>query len=164
MRVVPTPLVTDLEVHYQYPEYSRLPGRTAYRGDVDALEGTVVTVRAHTNTFLSHAHLLVNDVPVPAVIHHPEKGEEAGDGVEGSFTVGRSGFYQIHLEDPFGFANPDPPRYEVLVRRDQFPTVSILHPRDDVRLPITEPLRLRFEAHDDLGLASLEFRYRLPDE
>jgi len=160
--VVPTPLVTDLETRYRYPGYSGLPDRVTYRGDVDALDGTTITVRAHTNTTLASAHLVVNDVTVPATVLRPAADEEPGDTVEATFTVSRTGSYQIHLNDPYDFTNPDPPRYEILCRYDQPPAVSILEPRESVRLPVTEPLRIRFKATDDLGLAGLQFRYRIP--
>ena len=162
--VVPTPLVTRLETHYEFPAYSGLPERLTHRGDVDALDGTVITVRAHTNTILARAHLAVNNLDLPAAIHQPELSEEPGDTIEGSFTVRRTGSFQIHLEDPYGFTNPEPPRYEILCRYDQSPTVRILEPEHGARVPLGEPLHIRFEASDDLGLAGLEFRYKIPGQ
>ncbi|MCK4298009.1 MAG: hypothetical protein KAX80_00675 [Planctomycetes bacterium] len=162
--VVPTPLVTRLQTHYEFPAYSGLPERLTHRGDVDALDGTVITVRAHTNTILARAHLAVNNLDLPAAIHQPELSEEPGDTVEGSFTVTRTGSFQIHLEDPYGFTNPEPPRYEILCRYDQSPTVRILEPEHGARVPLGEPLRIRFEASDDLGLAGLQFRYKIPGQ
>ena len=162
--VVPTPLVTAIQTHYRFPAYSGLAERVTYRGDVETLEGTVITVRAHTNTTLARARLLLNDRPLPAAVLRPQPGQEPGDTVEASFTVSRTGYYSIRLEDPYGFTNPDPPRYEVLSRYDQPPTIRILEPQRDVRIPLAEPLRIRFEAADDLGLASLEFHYKVPGE
>jgi len=162
LHVVPTPLVNQLETIYQPPAYSRLPAKVEKRGDVDALAGTVITVRAHTNTTLAKAHLMVNDGRVPAVVHHPQAGEEPGDTIEASFQVTRPGsYYSIHLEDPYGFTNPDPPRYEILCRWDQPPAVHIIEPVGTTRQPLEDPLEVHFEAKDDLGLARLELHYRL---
>lgn len=164
LHVVPTPLVTSLETHYRFPDYTGLSERVTYRGDVDALDGTLITVRAHTNTALAQAELLVNDVAIAAAIHQPQPGEEPGDTLEGSFTLSRSGSYSIRLTDPYGFTNPDPARYEIVCRYDQPPAVHLLEPQASVRQPASQPLALTFEAKDDLGLASLQFRYKLPQE
>jgi len=164
LHVVPTPLVTSLETHYRFPNYTGLSERVTYRGDVDALDGTLITVRAHTNTALAQAELLVNDVAIAAAIHQPQPGEEPGDTLEGSFTLSRSGSYSIRLTDPYGFTNPDPARYEIVCRYDQPPAVHLLEPQVSVRQPASQPLALTFEAKDDLGLASLQFRYKLPQE
>jgi len=162
LHVVPTPLVNQLETIYQPPAYSRLPAKVEKRGDVDALAGTVITVRAHTNTTLAKAHLMVNDGRIPAVVYHPQAGEEPGDTIEASFQVTRPGsYYSIHLEDPYGFTNPDPPRYEILCRWDQPPAVHIIEPVGTTRQPLEDPLEVHFEAKDDLGLARLELHYRL---
>ena len=67
VRVIPAPSIWIDRVEYEYPKYTKIPPRTVARqGDVEAIEGTRVTLYAETNQAIQRATLALADDNNPA--------------------------------------------------------------------------------------------------
>ncbi|MBV8381770.1 MAG: hypothetical protein JOZ63_04140, partial [Planctomycetaceae bacterium] len=150
LEVSPAPMVTSVSLDYRFPDYLGLPPRTDIGGgNVEAIEGTVVTVHARTNEPARSASLVFTKAK-------PEPMEVASDDprtLVGRFKVEESGTYTIKFQTTGGQANPEPVVYDILALSDKAPTAQFLRPdQAKVKVPSNVPVALVMRANDDHGV------------
>lgn len=164
IKVIQAPSARVEKVVYDYPEYTGFEQRTLNAGDVDALEGTTVTVTAKTNMPAEQGVLHFGGNVNDLVLERIESPGEQGDLLKGSFVLGfqRDGTpryekYEVRFKTVDGELNPNPILYRIQTRRDYPPTVSIPKPGRDLSWPANAPLPLKIEAEDkDFALRSVK--------
>ena len=149
------PSATVDRVQFQFPAYTKLEALEQDRGQIDALEGTKVTVSAHTNLPVKTAKIEFLDVP------GKPNGEEvtlsvSGDGqkLTASWTLNFrsdgsfSKWYQIQVTTESGANDPSPTPYTVNIRPDLPPEVAFLEPVRNLEVPANVVVPLLIEARD----------------
>lgn len=164
------PYATVEQVVYDYPDYMGLADKTQAGGDIDAWEGTAVTIHAVTNMPVASATVMK---------HHSEdtslKGTEIAMAVEDGTRLSATlplafeadgtyeHFYRIIVRTDSGKTDPVPRLYSLKIRRDLPPEIKLLHPTSDVELSSNGALPFAYEASDpDFMLNSVRvlFEYK----
>jgi hypothetical protein len=149
--VVDLPRVTNLKLTYNYPNWTKLEPKVVDPGDdIQAVEGTQVTVEFATDQPLEASELVVDGQRI------------AMQNVEGVNTatleVTKDGEY--HVSTLF---NGDSVKltddYLIQVTPDLKPVVKVVKPGRDWRASNIEEVTVRVEANDDFGLDRVELRY-----
>jgi hypothetical protein len=153
LNVVAAPTLVASSVEYEFPRYTELsPQRIAHLGDIKALEGTDVTVRALANQPIKEAWLDFECDGKPD-LRMSATGEEASV----RFTLALSedrrtpehASYQLLLVTRSGHRNPQPQRYKIEVTPDVVPELTFLSPRrEEVQLPVGRRLTWELSAVD----------------
>jgi len=155
--VVPAPAVGNLALHYLFPDYTGLPGRTqSGGGDIQALPGTQVRLSMQANVPLNKGTLRFakgNELPLAIT----------DLALQGEILVMEEGSYRIEIEDWHGLSNPQPPWYTIQVTPDAIPTVKWLRPEDGIEVDETAVLDVSYEAADDFGLQDAVLVYQGSD-
>ncbi|CAN5436055.1 hypothetical protein BH23ACI1_BH23ACI1_09100 [soil metagenome] len=154
IEVADLPYVERLDLEYRYPDYTGLPPETFEEaGDIVALHGTAVTVRATTTMPVAGGRILLDDG------RRIEMTVRSDGVLEGRIRVEREGFYSIELTTPEGAALSGSPRYHIDVITDRGPSVRISRPGRDTRPTTIEEVFVEVTAEDDFGVARLELVY-----
>ena len=156
------PAVTGVDLSYEYPNYTRLSPETRKNsdGNISALSGTRVTLKAHVDRRVRDGRLEVKyltsqggeDGSRSATV---ELARSKPTVLAGEFKVERSGEYRIVVEDAEGIEN-DPLVRQIVARPDQAPAVTLLDPGKSVSVMPDEKVSLLAEAEDDFTLQKLE--------
>jgi hypothetical protein len=152
------PFIRSLQARIIPPEYSGLPVTIGEEnvGDVTALKGSRVELKAQTNLELAEAwlELLSSDEDTTR-----QDMEVLGNRLHGTLTVMDDFRYRIRLQDYDGVGDRDPIWYRVTGLSDREPSVRIVQPPGDVEITESMMLPLLVEAEDDFGLSSMALRY-----
>ena len=152
--VVP-PAIGQIEVEYNYPDYTNLETKTAITetGEIRAVANTHVTLTTTPTKEIEMARLVLND---GADLGEPQL-------VEGSLQwqfdlkPGMNGHWKIELTDAEGFTN-QPPTYPLEVLPDKSPSVIVTQPVErELRLRPTEQLPVISEIIEDFGFKDAAF-------
>jgi hypothetical protein len=176
LRVVAAPVIEVRSVEYEYPEYTRRPKEVVERqGDLKALEGTRVTIRAHANQPIRSATLefdppgsspAVPGVPTPAPERIPmtSQGSEAVRAIHLELSADRRtprhGAYAISFVNSAGVSSVEPVVHRIEVIPDLPPEVEVLAPkRESVEVPVSGRETIEIRAIDpDYGLSQLRLK------
>lgn len=153
--VASRPAVQGLQLTLRPPAYTGLPPQRleANVGDVAALPGTEVTVRATTGGEPARSAHLVFEGGAEAPM------ELAGTRASGAFTVRADDRYHLRLVGENGHESADPITHTVQVLTDAPPQIRLLAPGDaDLSDALQTTLRARIT--DDFGFARLRLRWR----
>jgi hypothetical protein len=147
------PLVTRIDLQYEYPSYTCLPPATVENsdGNIEAVKGSSVSIKISTNKKVSEGYVQF----------------EGGDqvklsvGVDGKtatvrFAVQKDGSYRIFVTDDKGYSNRDPVPHSIKALLDQPPLVKVVEPGKDTTVPLDGALKLAVRASDDFGVASVK--------
>ena len=157
VQIPPTILVETSE--YDYPEYTGIPSRTVeHQGDISAIEGTHVTIRATTNQEIDQAFIEFDADP-----GHRVAMTSKGTSARGGFTLKMDredptqpehASYQLRFIDVRKCEDRRPIRYRIEVIPDQKPEVRFDdRPPEEIHLPLNGSLTLKVHAEDpDFGL------------
>ena len=167
IHVATSPTITVERVDYKYPAYTELEPRSVERqGDLQAIEGTLVTLHARTSHDIKKASVDFErdgklDLPMQA------HGREAQVTFPLNLRDRQSEHsnYQLHFINSQGEANSNPTMYRIEVIRDLPPEVAFLEPKSDPQqeIPLAERggLTLVVEASDpDYKLQQLTLHAR----
>jgi hypothetical protein len=148
------PLVGDLTLRLQYPEYTGLAPRVveSTSGEISAVKGTVVQISARALAPFSRAELQVNGEVSPL--------RAEGNTLQGTLTVVDRGSYRFFLVGEDGVRRPASPAMNIEVETDHPPRVRILAPGPEVTVGERGSLEVRYTADDDFGLRDLSLVYR----
>ena len=191
VRVIPAPVMLVESVEYEYPRYTRRAKRTVERqGDIRAVEGTRVTVRARANQPIAAA-VLEFDPPGSSAeqttdrAHRLYRGplatsasriEMEFDGQEAwcSFvcemdeprTGAKHRTYQLRFATASGHRNPQPVLHRIEVLADLPPEIEILAPTPDrVEVPEDGRQKIEIRAVDpDYGLTTIRLKAATADQ
>lgn len=185
VRVVPAPVILVEAIEYEFPAYTRLPKRVVERqGDIQATEGTRVTLRARANQPIAAA-VLEFDPPEAAgqASSASSRGQPQGalassshwiemkfHGQEASCSFvceldvqrleSKYRSYQLRFSTAGGQRNPQPVLHRIDVLRDLPPEIEILTPAQDrVEVPEDGWQKIEIRAVDpDYGLTAIRLR------
>jgi hypothetical protein len=149
-----SPVINVDRVEYDYPEYTGIPDRAVQgEGDIRAIEGTRVKIRAVANEDIARASI---DLGCDGL--HPQRMAVAGSEANGDFIVRmkkddparpEDECYQIRFTDPQGRENRHPIRHRIEVLRDLPPEVELVSPKDqEVAIPENGQLEIQVRAVD----------------
>jgi hypothetical protein len=163
-----SPLIVVDKVDYHYPPYTGTADRSVQRqGDVQAIEGTQITIHATANQPIERAEIDFSGAGVPGI-----RMDARDRAATGRFTLhmlpddptrAEHDFYQLRFTDINHRGNRRPIRYNIEVLRDLPPVVQIVDPqKDETSLPLDGKLEIRIRAEDpDFGLCRVALRAEL---
>jgi hypothetical protein len=163
------PYATVESVAYAFPSYMGLDPKTQAGGEIDAWEGTQVTIRATTNMPVAGAMLKLHDTEDTA-LQAEERPMRVVNETQLELTIPwtlefRSDgsyphYYSIDVRTADNQRDPVPRLYGLTIRRDLPPEIKLLHPSGDVVLPANAVLPVSFTARDpDFMLRSVRMHF-----
>jgi hypothetical protein len=181
VQAVVVPTIHLEKVHYEFPSYTGLPARDATGvGDIEAIEGTRVTVYGRANSAIAEAHLEFNvadgSAPTNSLVgtlstaassrvFQSQAMEFTEDQAHGEFRllrlpVGNGGAfnnYSLRFKNLAGELNPHPPVYRIEITPDLAPVVEMLEPqKQESDVAVNQKVRLELRALDpDYQLSDL---------
>jgi hypothetical protein len=176
IRVVAAPVIEVRSVEYEYPAYTRRPKEVVeQQGDLKALEGTRVTIRALANQPIRSATLEFNPpgsspavpgapTPAPERILMTSQGSEAVRAFHLELSADRRtprhGAYAISFISSAGIPSVEPVVHRIEIIPDLPPEIEILAPkRERVEVPVSGRETIEVRAIDpDYGLSQLRLK------
>ena len=160
------PITGDVEITYLYPAYMRRETATisGTGGEVRAPRGTEARLRTRADRPVRAAELVVEagaqDAPGKQAQTAPKPQRFAlsvtGDrDLAGSLLVDAPGTYRFRFLDQKGRTVAEGPPLAIVVEPDAFPEVRISSPAQEVEVDAGAPLRVEWQASDDVGLGEL---------
>ncbi|MDQ3516990.1 MAG: hypothetical protein M3466_01130, partial [Gemmatimonadota bacterium] len=152
--VADLPYVQRIDLEYRYPAYTGLAPRVVEdAGDITALEGTTVIVRARPTMPVQSGRIAVEgQTPVPLTM-------DSTGSLSASIRVARAGFYHLELQAADGQTRRASLDYTIDVLADLPPTVTITKPGRDSKVTSVEEVFAEAQAEDDYGIAKLDLVY-----
>ncbi|MEX2122020.1 MAG: hypothetical protein WD847_20740 [Pirellulales bacterium] len=184
VKVLTAPSIEVQSVEYEYPPYTEMPPHKVERlGDVRALEGTKVTIRALASHPIKSAYLDFDcdgrrDLSLTVAEKSPDgsSGRRAQRHASVSFTLALApntdqpvhDSYQLRFRNFDGHENSQPVRHSIDCIRDAAPEIALaepqLDPKEPVDLPAGQALPLTLVASDpDFKLADVRLQARRPN-
>ena len=163
VQIAPSILVDAVE--YDYPDYTGIPDRIAQnQGDLRAIEGTRVTLRATANTGIDRAEIDLDCDGLRGLVMTADAKKATG-----RFTLRmrpddpsrpEHESYQLRFTDVAGRENRQPIRHEIEVIPDLPPEVALVDPPEEsIQLPENGSLELKIRAEDpDFALREVTLR------
>lgn len=154
--VIEMPLVRNLQLKLDYPNYTRLPSRflDENMGNIAAIKGTKVSLALKSSKNLDSAVVEFGTGKQQTLSIN---GMEAN----GVFSLKQSTNYLLRLTDRQGLKNLDPIQYQIDVLADHHPSVRITAPASDVDVTGDMRLIIMGEAEDDFGFSKARLNYRI---
>lgn len=168
IRVSTAPSTTVHSVDFTYPDYMQLDPESRDGGNVDAWEGTTVTIHATASRPVRSARLAFSDTEDTT-----QRAEEIAMRItDGTKLTGQwrlafrsrdqedfSKFYRIVCKNNDGAIDLRPTLHSIAIRADKPPQVELLAPRQDLVLSANAVLPLLIRARDpDFQLRYLTLR------
>ena len=157
VKVIQPPTVEVKEIYYEFPSYTKIENTTVPSGNIDALQGTLLTIRAKSNMPLKAAKIktfesddrvrVITERSVPrdqingAEITIKWRAEILEDGTYPHF-------YHIECRSERGHTNPEPTLYKIAIRPDLPPVITQLDPLGDITRPSNATVPLMVQARD----------------
>ncbi|MBC8353530.1 MAG: hypothetical protein H8E66_16145 [Planctomycetes bacterium] len=166
IEVSPAPHITVHQLDYSFPSYTKRPKLTDEgQGDVKALEGTRVTIRAKANQPIRSAYVDLSDSNGKMLRQPMEfREQEAWSTITLELDADRKtptyNAYQLRFVTDEGRESEDPILHRIEVLPDLAPEVSILTPRQEVtEVPQDGSQMIEVRAVDpDFGIASVRLQ------
>lgn len=159
------PRITQFKLSYDYPDYTGLADKSesSKTGNVRALTGTRVTVQALADREIADGQMQITQMvaaeDAPEAQAHPLQVKKPAHVVEATFTVERSGQYEIHVVDKDNTPN-QPVSRQIVALPDEPPSVKVLEPGKEITAAPDEEITLLAEAKDDFSLRSMDLQAR----
>ncbi|WP_169976516.1 DUF4175 family protein [Tautonia rosea] len=152
LTVLPAPRVVSVVHDLDFPDYTSVPDREGVEGgNIRALEGTMVTVRATTNQPARNGNLDLGALGTSRLVVSRDNPQE----LTGRFKVEENGSYSIKFETTEGQLNPEPVVYDIEALPDRVPEVRFIQPEPErIEVPSNSRIALALTASDDFGLSS----------
>lgn len=167
VKVIQPPSATVHSVRYDYPKYMELADVEQPGGAIDAWEGTKITVDATTNMPISSFEVLFSDEEDSNSLLEEFRVEKKINKnsitaswklklrADGSFPR----FYQIKCRNEAGQTTLSPTVYPLMIRADQSPEISLLTPKQDLKMPANGIVPISVIAEDpDFKIRYLNLR------
>lgn len=148
VRIAEVPRLRSLAATLHFPKYTGFPSRNQDSGNIDAIEGTGVTLEGTASRPLKSAALVLKNRRIPAEIR--------GDRFVAPFVVEESLDYSIEMIDRDGTPDPEPSKGRIVARRDAAPQVTVSIPGKNVEVAEPCPVRLTCRVTDDFGITALQ--------
>jgi len=159
------PRVVEFQKTIVPPKYTGLPEvkLTEDHGDIEALEGSMVSLKLTINEYVAESKLVLN-------AETPSKKEEETGGFQEATGYVLAGFpvnmdnqsWMVSLKGKStGFTNEESTPWRITSIPDVPPTAQILEPAEQVEMLADEAVRLAGLATDDVGLASVQVTHAI---
>lgn len=158
------PEIASISQRLEYPAYTRLPPATQPGGDIDALVGTRVTLRAMARVAARDPVLITGLPPDEKRRVLAQPSPAAPHEMVADLTVTADDTYQILFRDTHGQTGRDAIRHTIRARPDEPPTVRVQEPGPQVRAAADDKLPLLLGLEDDYGLSRLLLSLRKPGQ
>lgn len=158
--VIKAPKPQMIRVTYHFPSYTGLDPdvQEGSTGDLAALAGTLVKLEVLPDRPAASGRLAFRE-------GNSEPLSLNGEGrLSGSFFLHKTTTYRMILAGPGGFEDPEGPEFEILVLKDEPPTVEITDPGRDVVAERASDLHIMILTRDDVGLEEVELIMTAPEE
>lgn len=171
------PRLERADAKVTYPEYTGLAEKTIEdTRRVSAVEGSALGYTFHLNKPVQSAQLVPvrsrrgNEAvgtgnqpdPLPHVTGYTLLADTNRPNVYlASFTLERSGRYELILVDDAGRTNKVPPLFVLDALTNRAPELKFAFPRGDQRVSALEEIAFQVETSDDFGLKAYGFAYNL---
>lgn len=166
VRVATPPVIEHLDIHYRYPDYSRLGVKQERDGSgtIRALAGTTVALTAQVNKPVRLALLLINTPTLTNTFTGILRtvGKDTFYDFSLPLPKGLNGGWTIRLTDEINLTNT-PFEHPIQTIPDTPPVVTVtsplqkeLHLNGNARLPVA------YRAEDDYGLTAMAIVFTLP--
>lgn len=144
------------KIAYRFEPYTKLEPTEQAGGNIEAWEGTTVTVFAHMNIPVKSATIKFRDEPTSELNHEEESMSVSSDGMkltaswklafrsDGRFAK----VYEIECKTESGMTDPKPTQYSLNIRPDLPPEVALLEPVRDMEVAANAIIPLLIEARD----------------
>ena len=172
LRVSPAPTMTVESVEYDFPAYTLRQREVVDRqGDIKAVEGTRVTVRARANQSIKSAAVVLGSSDASSALRDVRERlqmefrdvaawrawtlELAADRRSAKYSA-----YQTTFMNQTGIASQDPVTYRIEVVPDLAPELAILTPsKETVRIPVSGEQKIEIRGIDpDFGLTAVRLK------
>jgi hypothetical protein len=152
--VADLPTVTRVETRYRFPDWTGRPEQQRNGGDVAALPGTRIGVRATTDVSVDEAVLVLGDDVASMA---PADSADAPV-LEGSFDVTAPDSWYVAVPHQGQLARISD-TYLIDVVEDAAPEIAYVWPGHDRKATPIEEVAVEFEATDDFGVESVTLNY-----
>lgn len=148
------PIIEDLQIRYEYPEYTGMKPETQNNagGNIKALIGTKVTMNITANNPIEQAEIFFSDG------EYKEMDRLGRSTFRSEFTIENSGIYHFSLEDILGNESRKITR-SITAIPDRKSEIKITSPGRDTLLTQNMLLPLSILATDDYGLSEMKLHY-----
>ncbi|HIN53045.1 MAG TPA: hypothetical protein EYM79_01930 [Planctomycetes bacterium] len=169
---VATPHIQIQSIQYTYPAYTQLPPTIVTdRFNIDAVEGTELTIKAESNQVIETASLYLFR-PNTAEPTKRTATQIQNNSCEFQLTLTllndqltpEFSHFEIVFSTAEGKTTSEPIRYGIRVQADVAPEITIESPTVNeleagpIQLPLNQNLKIQFQAHDpDYGLEQIDF-------
>ena len=155
IRVKDLPYVEQIDLQYQFPDFSGLSDRTVEDGgDIAVLEGTRVLFSI----------LPIFEVPEGRLLIEGEEPIDlsSGDGrLTAAYRISGNTYYRIELMDDEGRWHRASAEYMITALENQPPIVRFTNPGRDIQVTLVDEVFVEVEAEDDYGVSRLGIRYAI---
>ncbi len=150
LQVLAAATITEIATDLNFPDYTKVPPRINVEGgNIEAIEGTTVTVHAKTNMPARSATIdIANDTPKPMDV-----ASDDSKSLTGGFIVTKSRTYKINFRTTGNQLNPNPVIYDIIAIPDRPPTARFVQPeKPSVAVPANVKVDLLMAGNDDHGV------------
>ncbi|MBJ71707.1 MAG: hypothetical protein CMN31_10260, partial [Sandaracinus sp.] len=146
-------VATDVRAELRFPSYMQRAPKTLEGALIEAPVGTTVEWSMRPRLDIVQASLALEG-PEGTERVRLQPGE--GGRWSGRFVVRASGPLELQVRDLEGRDLRDATRRSLRAIADRAPRVTLREPTQDLLVELPDPVLLRFEAEDDIGLAAIE--------
>lgn len=154
IKVSSRPVIKNFSLEIISPAYSNSP--TVFQkdnGNINALAGSKAKLKLNSSHELSRADIVFSDNTSKNL---SAKSYEA----YGEFSITKELQYKLMIYDLKGVSNENPITYSIKIINDEFPSVELISPEENLKLN-TNKVLLRAKIEDDYGFTKLNLNYRL---
>jgi hypothetical protein len=148
VEVVEHPRIATLTFTLSYPSYTKEGDYQTNDFDLYAIKGTEITMNAESTQPLRKAKIVFEGTDTTDA--HIE-----GRTITCNFTVDSSTTFSVDLVSERGLRNMEKTLFNVFCYHDEFPTIELVQPGDDIDLPQDLSLDLAVRVSDDYGISRL---------
>jgi hypothetical protein len=155
-----TPRIEQVRADYQFPEYTKIPGKTTELTEKDAqlkgYEGTEIIMMVQSNRPLASGTITVGEKQY-------EFAPDTENTVTGNFPLLKNGQFSIALKDVEGNISTDKFTGNIEIIPDGEPYVTIVNPGMNSFAIPSAVIPIIIEAYDDLGVKDVSIIRSLND-
>ncbi|MDF1743256.1 MAG: hypothetical protein P1V19_06145, partial [Gimesia sp.] len=167
VKVIQPPSATVHSVRYEYPQYMGISDVEQPGGAIDAWEGTNVSINASTNLPITSFEVLFSDKEDSTSLLEEYKVEKTikNNSITASWKLNLRAdgsspqFYQIKCRNEAGQTTLSPTVYPLMIRPDLSPEITLLSPKQDLKMPANGIVPISVMAEDpDFKIRYLDLR------
>lgn len=153
--IVNRPIITQFDLTLTPPAYSGLPQIIQRdNGNISALPGSKISININSSRELSSAKILFGDSLL-------KKMNVAGSSASADFQFNSTLSYSINIIDLQNIVNINPITYSIQKLEDRFPSITLITPRENIKLGSDGKISTITKISDDYGFSSLMLNYKL---